>query len=448
MAQVLFAPELVVMWAVRQHRDAKVLTEEFQIKGRPGWTKTHAFFLIMGGFTLYKRGKPLRVLEWRDLQVLAGAGRIAWPDIAEEEINDRSKGDYLSKGIVVLQTTWFIVQFIARAASKLTITELEVVTLAFSTLIGVIYYSWWDKPLDVRRSVPVHLVELNMEQTTSDNIMDEDFSPKDFCFCCLVPLNISPIVVKEVEGNEEGEFGVSNRCVSLPLDSRSPGSLPHIQDFNSIPTSIKDSTPEPPPPQTDFPRRPASNFSWMKRLHLRIQDFNQKHGTGTFAGLFYVLVNQRLYSSFGNLSEVLETDTREPDDQPSNTALRVPTFYSSSTDGLGARLIVGVGVSILFGVIHCIAWYAEFPSSPERWGWRISAIVVSVVPLVLLSLFMVGGMRIVEESSLIFQIFAASFIWLYMVSRIALLVLPLIALRALPRGAYVDLDWATIIPHI
>ena len=128
------------MWAARQHRDAKVLAEEFQIKGRPGWTKPHAFFLIMGGFTLYKRGKPLRVLEWRDLQVLAGAGRIAWPDITEKEIKDRSKGDYLSKGIVVLQTTWFIVQFIARAASKLTITELEVVTLAFSTPIGITYY--------------------------------------------------------------------------------------------------------------------------------------------------------------------------------------------------------------------------------------------------------------------------------------------------------------------
>jgi len=186
----------------------------------------------------------------------------------------------------------------------------------------------------------------------------------------------------------------------------------------------------------------------MKRLHLRIQNFNQKHGTGTVAGLIYVLVDQRLHFSFGTLSDALETDTREPDDQPSHSPLRVPTFYSSSTGGLGARLVVGVGVSILFGVIHCIAWYDEFPSSPERWGWRISAIIVSVVPLVLLSLFMVAGMRIVNEDSLIFHIFAASFIWLYMTSRIALLVLPLIALRALPQGAYVDLDWATIIPHI
>jgi len=27
------------------------------------------------------------------------------------------------------------------------------------------------------------VVELNMEQAASDNITDEDFSPKDFCLC-------------------------------------------------------------------------------------------------------------------------------------------------------------------------------------------------------------------------------------------------------------------------
>jgi hypothetical protein len=150
MTYVLLAPEMVIIWAARQHRDANVLAEKFQIEGRPGWTKTHAFFLIMGGFTLHAKGRPIRVLEWKDLEALARAGRVDWPSITEQEIKDRSKGDYLSKGIVVLQTTWFTIQFFARAASRLTITELEVVTFAFSTLIGVIYYLWLDKPLDVR----------------------------------------------------------------------------------------------------------------------------------------------------------------------------------------------------------------------------------------------------------------------------------------------------------
>ena len=69
MAYVLLIPELI-MWAARQHRDAGLLAKEFQIKGHPGWTKTHAFFLIMGGFTLHAQGKPLRVLDWDDFEEL------------------------------------------------------------------------------------------------------------------------------------------------------------------------------------------------------------------------------------------------------------------------------------------------------------------------------------------------------------------------------------------
>ena len=63
----------------------------------------------MSGFTLYAQEKPLQVLDWRDLEALVRAGRIDWPDIKEEEIKDKSKDDYLSKSIVVLQSTWFIV---------------------------------------------------------------------------------------------------------------------------------------------------------------------------------------------------------------------------------------------------------------------------------------------------------------------------------------------------
>ena len=211
MTYVLLAPEMAIIWAARQHCNANILVEKFQFEGCQGWTKTHAFFLIMSGFTLHTKGRPIRVLEWEDLKELVRAGR---PNITEQEIKDRSKGDYLSKGIVVLQTTWFTVQFFARAASKLTITELEVVTFTFSTLIGVIYYLWWDKPLDVRCSVPVHLVELNMEQTTSDSNTDENFSPTDFCFCCLLPLDISP-TLGEGESAAEGEEVVTDACCSL-----------------------------------------------------------------------------------------------------------------------------------------------------------------------------------------------------------------------------------------
>ena len=140
MVYVLLIPEIVLIWAARQHRDARLLAKEFRIEGHPDWKTTHAYFLIMGGFTLYAQGKPLRVLEWRDFKALARSGAINWPDISEEEIKDKSKGDYLSRTIVILQSTWFYVQFVARGVSLLFLTELEVATIAYSMLTCVIYF--------------------------------------------------------------------------------------------------------------------------------------------------------------------------------------------------------------------------------------------------------------------------------------------------------------------
>ena len=37
---------------------------------------------------------------------------------------------------------------------------------------------------------------------------------------------------------------------------------------------------------------------------------------------------------------------------------------------------------------------------------------------------------------------------LYIIARMILLVLPFVALRALPPGAYVQLDWVSFLPHI
>ena len=157
MGYFLLAPEFVVIWAARQYSGARYLTKKYE-KTHTGWTRAHSFFLIMGGFTLYEGEKPVRVLEAKDLEELSEAGKIEWPTITKEEIADRSKGDYLSKVIVLFQTTWFVGQCITQGAYHLTVTELEVVTVAFASLTGVIYYLWWNKPLNVRCSIPVRLL--------------------------------------------------------------------------------------------------------------------------------------------------------------------------------------------------------------------------------------------------------------------------------------------------
>jgi hypothetical protein len=198
MGYVLLAPEFVIIWAGRQHYAARNFAKKHQ--ENTGWTRAHAFFLIMGGFTLHEGGKPVRVLGARELEELSKAGKIQWPTITEEEIADRSKGDYLSKTIVLFQTAWFIGQCIARGAYKLAVTELEVVTLAFATLTGVIYYFWWDKPLDVRCSIPVQLLEGHVgKEVTGSQIIP----PPE-------------VAAQETEGDEEISV-LPNPLLSTPI---------------------------------------------------------------------------------------------------------------------------------------------------------------------------------------------------------------------------------------
>ena len=73
----------------------------------------------------------------------------------EAEIKDRGKSDWLAKSLVLLQTSWFIMQCIARGIKHLLVTHLEIVTLAYAAMNFVIYVFWWNKPLNVNRPVRV-----------------------------------------------------------------------------------------------------------------------------------------------------------------------------------------------------------------------------------------------------------------------------------------------------
>ena len=62
-----------------------------------GWTKTHGHFFQMGGFMLYEGNDAKGVLTpWRFSQLLR-EGKIEFPTVTVEEIEDRSKADGFSK---------------------------------------------------------------------------------------------------------------------------------------------------------------------------------------------------------------------------------------------------------------------------------------------------------------------------------------------------------------
>lgn len=132
----IIAPEFIVLWALRQRTAAKRIKTESndkyfngadpetvscisQIKQWfkspskapvSGWTLAHAFFVQMGGLMLYNDGKPVKVLTHEPLIRSIDRGEVDITQIFVKDISDKSKGDLLSKAVVVVQTTWFVTQ--------------------------------------------------------------------------------------------------------------------------------------------------------------------------------------------------------------------------------------------------------------------------------------------------------------------------------------------------
>jgi hypothetical protein len=122
----------------------------------------------MGGIIFLYKGEPRFLLPERllndegnhdepfssALKKLQGLHRA---HITGDDILDRSKATGLTKCLAVVQTTWFIVQFVARPIQGLALTELEVITCAYAVLNGVTFWLWKDKPLDVERPLIIDL---------------------------------------------------------------------------------------------------------------------------------------------------------------------------------------------------------------------------------------------------------------------------------------------------
>ncbi|KAF9525632.1 hypothetical protein CPB83DRAFT_771742, partial [Crepidotus variabilis] len=123
-----------------------------------GWTMTHSFFLIMGGLKICKCGKETEVLSSTTVHKLSKAElRRIVEAVTVDDIEDKSKSDFISKSLTVFQSTWFIIQCVARGIQHLPMTEMELLAVALASLNGLMYLFWWNKPLDAQTPILVHL---------------------------------------------------------------------------------------------------------------------------------------------------------------------------------------------------------------------------------------------------------------------------------------------------
>ena len=143
-----------------------------------GWTKTHGHFLQMGGFMLFEGNVAKGVLSPERFAALLMAEKIEFPTITVEEIEDRSKADGFSKTIALGQTLWFVAQCFARIAQHLDLTLVELLTLSMAVLNGLMYFLWWNKPLDVHCPIRVYLLD-KPNEPSEHNEPDEHNQPDE-----------------------------------------------------------------------------------------------------------------------------------------------------------------------------------------------------------------------------------------------------------------------------
>ncbi|TFK68038.1 hypothetical protein BDN72DRAFT_731823, partial [Pluteus cervinus] len=410
---MLVFPEFVIYWAMEQWLGARSVAKEFNnLIPSLNWTTVHGHFAQMGGFC---RADTRCVISCNILFDLIEGGRIDPTDlrIPEAALRDRSKGDALSKGLLTLQTSWFVIQCLARLVQGLLITELEVVTLAFAALNLMTYLLWWSKPLNVRCSIPLTIHDPPLSLPTP-------FAASEKAASVTAAEQRMVWVRRTLELMD---------CWTTWVWKATFGSLFGII-YRSITGLIKD----------------------LKELGLLLTILD-----GILCllhGMFCCLA-----SFFSSLGELLNEGNIIAEQNNRVDAFHIGRFSRANLKDPKLRdalLYPGMLVGTLFGAIHFISWNDEFPSTRQQVLWRMSTVFITIFPF---GVFIIGGTlsfgRTLSSKSYwlsflsaIEFFFIVVTILLYSFARLALTIQALLALKHIPAGALKDIDWNKYIPHL
>ncbi|ESK82992.1 hypothetical protein Moror_11772 [Moniliophthora roreri MCA 2997] len=141
------------------------------------------------------------------------------------------------------------------------------------------------------------------------------------------------------------------------------------------------------------------------------------------------------------------------------TCLNFFTDDQVFTDEFNTRLeedplqlyITVYSIAAAFGAIHCIPWAFQFPTETEQLLWQICAIAVAAAPIAMGSQHWYSKGLYHSTPRWLDKLMdiTATFLGIvYIISRLTLISLALMALRDLSQSAYQTVQWTTFVPHI
>ncbi|KAJ3989478.1 hypothetical protein F5890DRAFT_1400941 [Lentinula detonsa] len=437
MILTLVAPEATLWIAVRQWLAARELVKRYR---NEGWTMTHAHFALMGGFTLRLTEQNEVVTALKLLSLPKDARvyrRYDLPDdfdivgfvgeFDEDEIQDRSHSDGLTKIIAIGQTGWFIIQLAARWVLKLPFTELEVMTVAFATINVMAYIFWFKKPLGVQYPIRVQAVWSQPSRSfTTDELNNElNFGGSHESQSAEVSYGDDDNI------NVHHELGGSSTPGPLPLDARAGEIIPLMDIVSTAgndPAHISDRSPSTHNGVQSGLRYTLSR-GWSSVFEV---DFDTTH---PLLKIFFF----PFFIAFLPIRVKIERLLKGSD-------LKLKIYRIS--------LFIPCAVAAVFGLIHWIGWLSTFPTKIEEIMWRISSIVVTFIPVHVELAYKAYAERhdiLLTAPNFLKYVFAI--VWFiaplaYILARCVLIVQSFLTLRDLPCGALQNIQWTDHLPHI
>lgn len=152
-------------------------------------------------------------------------------------------------------------------------------------------------------------------------------------------------------------------------------------------------------------------------------------------------------------------DPHENMDRPENMEVETPLYlfsdlyrfkFESLSKFSSSLLFILIGT--IFSGVHVIAWNWDFPSWTVRILWRVFSVMALGSPLTTLALVMTAPCIMNNTQSdwrgpLVFVVGAFSFLVVYPLSRLELIVLTFYCFSSMPAAVYQTVDWNSIFPH-
>ncbi|KAI4087061.1 MAG: hypothetical protein LQ344_007065 [Seirophora lacunosa] len=492
----ILAPELMVFVAWRQYMSARALDRTVKLlQDRKAheksldteyclansWTPLHSFYANMGGFVFdldelstqhggaFTSQIPRLTLTPRGVALLAACGYL--PKISKEDILDKNKSDNVSKLLSVLQALWMLAQIVSRLYGKLSVTLLEVNTLAHIVCAIIIYALWWNKPKLINEPtkirgdwvLPIAAYMFMSSQVSGWRSVRPGILKKDWIDPEFSILAFDPPLSRRTQANSAVPCPRHAKPTLVDVASLSPTHSSSVyHELLSIDVG-------------SWKKRPSMAFSQsgMPLEFMQSIVASRLESSGNLQSNRWSLAAEAMARHPAIAARVICRETLQDDEQvrwfePVVEELVDVTMGNWATGNLLRAMsgfVMGMVVwsaSMAYGGVHATAWHGHFPSRVEALLWRASSICIagSGFTWILINMlarifpFFKAYWKRVETlrahwTSLVGLGSLASLCGLaYLLARIFLVVESFISLRKLPASAFDTMEWTQLVPHL